>query len=126
MATFAQDTFNDISVVNGQWVLLTDNADQVRQVLQNRLQFFEGEWFLDTRLGVPYFQFVYVKNPDLNVVDRVFRRAILSVPGLTQILELTLTPNAAARTLAVFTRVQTDEGAIIAGGTGEPFIVEVR
>ena len=124
MATFAQDGTNDILLTNGQMSLLTA-ADEFAQVLRTRLQFFEGEWFLDTRLGVPYFQYILVKNPDLRIIERIFRAVIFSIPNAAQVLRLELTNNP-DRTLSVNIRVQMNSGAIVSGGTGAPFIVEVR
>jgi|SRR5882672_5111805 len=123
MSTFSQTASNDIEVVNGQWVLLTDNAQQVAQTLKGNLELFEGEWFADTRIGFPWFTFVLgVKNPDLRLIERLFRKACLATPGVAQVLELTVTL-APDRNLSVTLKVQTDEGAIITGGTGAPFIV---
>lgn len=126
MTTFAQTSDNDLLLVGGKLVFVRDNAEQVAILLKNRLQFFEGEWFLDTREGVPYYTFVLVKNPDRQALERMFRGICLATPGVTQVLALTLTIDARARSLAMKLRIQTTTGEIIVGGTGQPFIVEVQ
>lgn len=76
----------DLLFVNGSLVLVT-GGDAIIQNLTIRLQFFLGEWFLDTRLGMPYFQDVLVKNPNLVLVRGIFRVAITSTPGVKSLEE---------------------------------------
>jgi hypothetical protein len=124
VTTFLQTSTNDFDLTSGNLVLVTDPAQQIAIVLRNRLQFFEGEWFLDTRLGVPYFQFVLVKAPDLQLITRMFTKIALGVEGVVQVLEMTPAFDAGARVLTMTMRVLTSTGAIISGGTSQPFIVE--
>lgn len=125
MTVFAQDSNNDISFVGGKMSLVRNNAEQVAILLKNRLQFFLGEWFLDVREGIPYYDVVMVKNPDLNLLSRMFRKVILATEGVAQIDVLTTDLDAALRKLTVTIRVLTDDGFYISGGTDTPFIVEV-
>lgn len=125
MTVFAQDSNNDISFVGGKMSLVRNNAEQVAILLKNRLQFFLGEWFLDVREGIPYYDVVMVKNPDLNLLSRMFRKVILATEGVAQIDVLTADLDAALRKLTVTIRVLTDDGFYISGGTDTPFIVEV-
>jgi len=117
VTTFLQTSTNDFDLSTGNLVLVTDPAQQIAIVLQNRLQFFEGEWFLDTRLGVPYFQFVLVKNPDLQLITRMFIKIALAIEGVVQVLEMTPSFNTAARVLTMTMRILTSTGAVISGGT---------
>jgi hypothetical protein len=89
--------------------------------LRNRFLLFLGEWFLDTRIGVPYFQFLFVKNPDVALVRRMLRRVIESVGFLVASLDLAYDPS--KRTL-MFTFSATDGPRVIEGGSGVPFIVD--
>lgn len=108
--------------MNGRASIVT-GATEKAQKITNRLRFFEGEWFLDTRLGVPYYRVVLIKNPDLEIVKRLLRRAILSVPGIADVVELALTLDAATRNLDYEFRAVDDEGVLIEGGSKDPFIV---
>ena len=124
MSTFAQTTDNDLALDKGQLVLVTDVASEVAIVLRNRFKFVKGEYFLDTRIGVPYFDVILVKNPSVLLVRRVFRDVIMSVQGVKQIIDLKVSLNAKTRKLSFSFRVQADNGKIITGGSGQPFIVE--
>lgn len=125
MATFAQTTENDLALDKGQLVLVTDVAEEAAIVLRNRFRFVKGEYFLDVRQGVPYFDVVFVKNPDVLLVRQVFRDVILSVQGIKKIIDLRTSLDAKTRKLSFFFRAQADNGKFIIGGSGQPFIVEV-
>jgi hypothetical protein len=80
----------DLRLTNGQ-LTLVDESDAIRQHLTNRLRFFLREWFLDRRLGIPYFSEVLVKNPNRPAVRSIFRRTIRETPGIASVDELLLT-----------------------------------
>jgi len=64
---------------------LTTDEENIAQGVECRLKFFSGEWFLNRNIGIPYFQSVLKKNPNLNAVNAIFRNAILSAPGVEEI-----------------------------------------
>lgn len=94
---------------NGDLQLL-DGARQVAQQIKITLLAFLGEWFLDTSFGVPYLEAVLVKNPNPAVLNALFRRAILDVPGVTRIRSLRLDFDRQRRTLLVTFEAETPEG----------------
>lgn len=125
MTVLGQTSGNDLDLMNGRLVLVRPISDQAAIMLGNRLRFFKGEWFLDSREGVPYLEFVLgVKNPDKNLLERLFREVILGTQGVKEILDLVVEVDAATRSLNVSMRVLADDGFVITGGTGSPFIVE--
>lgn len=107
----------------GRLVVVTDKLECAAVKLKNRFRLFLGEWFLDTRIGVPWFQFVFVKNPDLSVIRRLLNRIILSVPPIITVTKLDLDYDPAARVLGFSFEAVGDDGRILTGGSGEPFIV---
>lgn len=66
-------------------VRLLRGADALAQRLRSRYKFFLGEWFLDTRQGIPYFRDILVKNPDPSLIQSIFRKATLTTPGVLAI-----------------------------------------
>ncbi len=126
MSTFAQDTNHDLLLTAGRLVLVRDNTDSTAITLGNALQLWLGEWFQDTRIGMPYLDSILVKNPDLRLITQIFTKAILSFPGIIQIVSFVPTFNSKARTLSYTLSAKTDEGVTISGGTGAPFIVTGR
>lgn len=82
MTDFALDpATGDVDLSRDDLYFVT-GADAVAQHLQIRLRVFKGEWFFDTRVGIPYYSQIFVKNPNLAAIQTVFRRAITSTPGV--------------------------------------------
>lgn len=128
MSTLARTPAGDLALVtqaNGKKNLsiLTDKATACAIKLADRFRIWLGEWFLDTRIGVPYIQTVFVKRPSLSAIRQLFRTIILTTPPIASCDDLQLNYNAARRTLAYSFRATTNDGAIITGGSGQPFIV---
>ena len=103
----------DLRLTDDQ-LTLVDGADAVSQHLRNRLRFFLGEWFLDRRLGFPFFRDVFIKNPNKRAVRAAFRRTIRDTPGIATVSEIQLTVNA-DRTAQLDFEAPLDQG-------GEPLV----
>lgn len=101
---------HDLDLSTGNLVLI-EGTDERRQQLLVRLSTFKREWFLDRRIGIDYFGQILIKNPKTNVVVSTFRKAILSVDGITAVndLQVVLGPT---RNLLVDFVAQTVEGPI--------------
>jgi len=105
IASTAPARVRDILVdeLTGNWTLtdgdlsLIGDLPSVAQDIRQRLRFFAGEWFLDDDAGVPYYQVVLVKNPNLSTVREVAREAIAGAKGVVSVdsLVLNLTPGRA-------------------------------
>ena len=100
------DADDDLDVSTGDLVKLT-GAEAIRQQLKIRLRLFLGEWFLDTRVGMPYYETVLVKNPNTQAVRALFQEAILGTPGVTETSDVALEYDGATRALAVTFRAVT-------------------
>lgn len=108
----------DLALVNGNFVFLPPGPEYTRQKLAARLKFFLGEWFLDRRLGIPYYRHVFVKNPDMNVVRRIFTNVITRCPGVLALTKLELDHSPSERTLGV-AFVATVEGGEVRVNPGD-------
>ena len=103
----ALGTDGDLSISAGDIVLIS-GAEAIVQAIRIRLQFFKGEWFIDLNAGIPWFQDVLVKNPDVNLLYSIFRKALLETPGVLAVNALSLSLDRGTRTLTVSYRVSTD------------------
>jgi hypothetical protein len=101
---------------------LVDGDDAVDQQLRIRLKFFLEEWFLDQRVGIPYYRDILIKNPSLDLIRSVFKAAILETPGVASVGTLELSIDAASRTLNLTFQATLDSGGTL---TYSPFIIEV-
>ncbi len=124
MSCFAQTIDGDLDISSGN-LRIERNADQCSAIkLTNRFKLCLAEWFLDRRVGIPYFQVVFVKNPDLQGIAQLFKRIILQTPNMAEVLQETVNFIPSSRDLISDFKIQTLSGAILSGGPGLPFIVE--
>jgi hypothetical protein len=104
-------TTNDIYVVDGDLVLVTA-SEAIVQFVKQKLRTFLGEWFLDLSIGVPYFEEVFKKAPNLTVIDAAIKDQILSTPGIVELLEFTMDAEPATRLLRIEFKARAIEGVI--------------
>lgn len=93
-------------------LMIIDNAERVAQQILITLRFWYGEWFLDTTQGVPYLEYILIKNPNINHVRQILTEAILSVEGVQTIDEMTLDFDQRNRRLYVEYTATTDYGLL--------------
>ena len=101
----------DVAIENGELVLL-DGSEAIAQHLRVRLQFFLGEWFLDRRIGVPYYQKLLGQKPNTTTVKALMRQVIAATPGIETINDLTVDYDGATRVLSISFRSETSEGPL--------------
>lgn len=122
MTDFALDSVtNDLDLSTGDLRFVT-GADAVAQHLLVRLRLFHGEWFYDLRVGIPYYEQILLKNPNLVAITGIFRQAIASTPGVDELQRIDLDFDRAARTLSLDFTAQL-EGEDVARDFSEVFIL---
>lgn len=89
---------------------LVDGIDQIRQNLFIRLKFILGEWFLDINEGVPYYEDIFLKNPNQIIVENVFKQEIINTRGIEEILTFESDFNREKRIFYVNFSVRTISG----------------
>lgn len=52
-----------------------------------------GEWKFGSLLGLPYFSEVFVKNPNMAVIEQLFREQILSVEEVVGVEDIRIQIN---------------------------------
>lgn len=101
----------DLVVRNGD-LMIVNNGERVAQQVLITLREWLGEWFLKTSDGVPYLEYILVKNPNEAHVRQVLSEAIQSVEGVKGVTELEFAFNRILRTLTVSYEIDTDYGFI--------------
>jgi hypothetical protein len=100
---FSPDS-DDLLIENGDLVIRRN----VAQSLRFRLRFFTKDWFLDPAAGIPYFDEILKKRPNLAYVEQLLQREILDTEGVLELLEFQLSLSA-QRQLSVSFRARTVE-----------------
>lgn len=108
------DADGDITLENGNLAFVAD-AEALEQKIDCALALFQGEWFLDETVGVPYFQSILGKGRSLSVIREIFRTQLLAIRGVDEVLSLTVSQDRSARTVTVDWTVSSDLGEL----TGE-------
>lgn len=104
----------DLLITDLGLVRLTDSMlEEVGQRLRTKLQFFLGEWFLDTTLGLAYYRDVLVRNPNMAVVKSVFQDVITADDGVEQLVRLDLELNSETRVLSVTFEAVLNSGELL-------------
>ena len=113
MADLALTEDGDLKITDNA-LTIVDGDEALRQHLAIRLRFFLGEWFLDNRIGIPYFDDVLIKNPNLVLVRGILRSAISTTPGVESIERFEFEFDGATRKMELdFTVRKTADGGLL-------------
>ena len=104
-------TNGDIAIENNNLVLI-DGEDSLLQRIRSNILFFRGEWFADRTRGVPWFQDVFVKNPNPSVLNAIFGDVIRGVQGVRSLDLLTFDLDSETRQLTIQFQVSTDDDTL--------------
>ena len=107
----------DLHLEAGQIVLLENsetipNPEAVMQEVRQKLHFFKGEWFLNLIEGVPYYEEVFKKNPNIDIMRTIFREVILGTNGIESIEVLDIVIGSDRRAQVNFEGTMTDGGKL--------------
>lgn len=86
-----------------------DSPEAVAQAVSTRLKLFQGEWFLDTTDGTPWFQDVLGKYTRATY-DSVVRLRLLRTQGVLALLSFSSTYTGETRTLVQTATIDTIYG----------------
>lgn len=90
----------DLLLVDESAQLVSD-IDQIAQNLAIRLRFIFGEWYLNNLVGIPYYQFFFIKNPNQIQVESFLKQEIVNTRGIVQILNFSSSYDAIKRAFNV-------------------------
>lgn len=117
-------TYLDLQIVNGDLVLTNDadpnGTNPILQAILQELRFGLSEWFLDNTQGFPWIQQVFAKGTSEGDIDALVQNKILSVPGVTALVEYESELLPEARGISVSFKAQTTSGTVVWTGTLSP------
>lgn len=91
MSAFLKNNANDLDLSSGNLVLVQDSDIKTiaAQKIQDVLNLFQGEWFLDTTQGFPWFQSVLgQKVPDIGIIHTLFVSKVKTVDHVSDVKDL--------------------------------------
>jgi hypothetical protein len=108
----------DIAVDNGRDLLLTEKGDiiieetNIKQAIMTRLLWISGEWRLGPSLGFPWFEDVFVKNPNTDRIRSDIREAVMDIDAVNDCTVELVKFDRAQRNITFAYTAYTDEGVI--------------
>ena len=103
---------HDLAIVDFD-LKLTDGNELTVQKIKQTLLLFEGEWFLNNSIGMPYFTEILGKGNSLSRIETLYIRAIQSIPEVVEIVEFNIDENIKTRELDISFKVRDEEGNIL-------------
>jgi len=100
---------HDLLIENNE-IRLTKGTETIDQKIKVKLLFFFNEWFLDTRQGVPYYEKVFVKNPNIPEIEVIIKNTILTTNGVIEMLSFDSVFDKPNRIYQVFSKIRTTQG----------------
>lgn len=102
-------------------LLLATAGDKIVQNIKQRLEMFEGEWFLDLSKGTPYYRSILGQKPrSIPVIKSVFRQRVADTAGVVEVLSVEASFDSTRRKLTVPWKARiaepTSDGALIGSG----------
>ena len=102
----------DLDLSSGGLEMVTGD-DAIVQHLTIRFQLFRGEWFLDRRVGIPYYTDILRKCARIADIRAIFARTITSTPGIGTLDQLDVDLDTTTRALSVTFQATKDDGEIL-------------
>ena len=104
--------------------------DQIAQRLQIRLNTWRGEWFADTRRGLPWMEWKQSKPPDTDAIEAQLRAQIRRTPGVLRVSDLSVDFSdgqvSASGTIQIEDQERVLEAEIYGpGGNSQPVMVTI-
>ena len=91
---------------------LTSGREGIQQHWAQRLKTFYGEWFLNKKIGIPYFQHILKKNANPVIIDSVFKKETIQTPGIIRITQFNLDLDNSTRELSLTARASSEDGIV--------------
>lgn len=103
---------HDALFINGTTPVTYENRLTVAQRLKIKLLTFQGEWFINTTTGIPYFQQILQRGVSKLTIDTIFQEAILSEPDVLEIIEFNSIIDTETRSYQLSFKVRTNSNQI--------------
>tara|TARA_Y100000361_G_scaffold119622_1_gene111132 strand:- start:963 stop:1334 length:372 start_codon:yes stop_codon:yes gene_type:complete len=107
---------------DGKQFATNEGKEHTLSKIRSRIKFFLGEWFADTRLGVPYYRDILGQKTPTPVIRSIFWQVLSECPGVASVVKLDVSFDARKRELTVGPwEVILQDGSFL---SSKPFIVE--
>lgn len=111
----AGDAMKDILLDRGGDIALTEEGDislvtSPVQAVMIKLRWYFQEWVFDPEKGIPWFESVLVKGPDLDGIKKLLIREMMDVDDVLEVPVMDILYDPEMRTALVKFQIRTSEG----------------
>ncbi|MDR1558710.1 MAG: hypothetical protein LBS84_03235 [Clostridiales bacterium] len=100
------DAEGDLKISEWGDISLTDS---VRQAVRIRLLWFFNEWRFAPQYGIPYYEEILVKNPNLERIKSIIKTEAMSVDEVSAVRNVAITWDKSSRNALVAFDIVIDE-----------------
>lgn len=97
MKDFLLDNDGDLVLSSGDIVI----TDSVVQAIKIRLKWFANEWRINKEWGIPYYEEVFIKNPNTQLIEGRIKEEILTIDEVQEVSSVKVTINKETRRAAI-------------------------
>ena len=101
----------DISLVNNQFQMVS-GMDEMVQKVDNCLDSYLGDWFLNLPEGLPFFQEILQKGVTDDKIEAVFSEYIAAIEGVVTIESFEIITDPKTRKARINFRARTKDGVL--------------
>lgn len=91
---------HDLAIIDFD-LKLTDETSVVAQRVKRALLLFKGEYFLDSDIGIPYYNDILGTKNSVDTIQAIFINAIREVSGVADVKEFNIAFDNKERTLTI-------------------------
>ncbi len=92
-------------------------TEWLSQKIENVLKTFKGEWFANFTIGVPFYESILKKNPNVTEVNAIFQNKIKGIDGVAELTKFDVSYDNSERTYSIDIEVLSNENEIVDVGT---------
>jgi hypothetical protein len=91
----------DLEIAHGDFLLCATDTDAIAQALSIRLKTLAGEWFLDSRVGIPYLTDILGKKVNERLLRKTVTEEVKSLLGISDIKDFVVKAGQTDRSISI-------------------------
>jgi len=107
----------DLEILNNNLRMTTNTSQWLSCKLEARLKTFFGEWFINSTIGVPYFEQILKKQVDINNVTTILSDYIKNTRGVKELITFDVDYDNISRHYKYTFEVTSNDGTTVSGGS---------
>jgi hypothetical protein len=102
----------DLAIIHGDLALCQDDKSALSQAISIRLKTLNGEWFMDTSVGIPYFSEIFGHKRSSLFIRQAILPHIEAIAGIKEVIDFKIKEKKDRKIFISFTAILTDSTAI--------------